>query len=80
MLPWSVCVAFKTPVQELWAALTTGINSKALCSLQRIVGMLLGSMCIAFKTPAQCTLTPAAFLYSLFRNYRALLFMNTCSL
>ena len=34
MLPWSVCVAFKTPVQELWAALTTGINSKALCSLQ----------------------------------------------
>ena len=51
MLPWSVCIAFKNPVQELWAARSYVFNSKALCSLRRIIRILLGSVCIAFKTP-----------------------------
>ena len=35
MLLGSVCIAFKTPVQEPWAACIHVMNSNARCSLQR---------------------------------------------
>ena len=40
MLSWSVCIAFRTPVQQPWAAHIYVVSSKGLCSLEKLANQL----------------------------------------